>query len=370
MTTAKKHSNLDANVFAIHGAEPEVLAYAMAKYSRSSLSMKESIAEISSQKAEQFLNTFYFQYGHRSIADLAHIPMAIEDISLLAAIEVVDEQRWDGQERSTRYQDFSKRKFYTPASLVGPVAELHYAEAINSLFDGYESVFAGAVKQLKFENPKPEGMAGDAYERTVRARAFDIARYLLPMATLTSVGQITSARTLEGQISRMKASPYLEVRCLADKVQQAAVEKPAFNPKHAAAEKFHYEISGQLTDTESKALYDLTMNPMQAAPTLVKHAETDSYRDRVAKYVKTAVKELEDRNAVRMTSSEVVTGYYGLGFDMEIAATLLYEHSNYPYRSILSAMASMTPTWRADLIAGVLKLRGKHDERCNNYSQN
>src|ERR1700742_635660 len=83
----------DTEVYAIHGAEPEVLAYAMAKYSRSSLSLRESLAEISTQKAEQFLNTFYFQYGHRSIADLAHIPFAIERLSLLAAIVLVDETR-------------------------------------------------------------------------------------------------------------------------------------------------------------------------------------------------------------------------------------------------------------------------------------
>src|SRR5206468_5939135 len=101
-------------VFAVHGVEPEVQAYAMAKYSRSALSMKESLKEISEQKAEQFLNTFYFQYGHRSIADLAHIPMAIERLSILAAITLVDEQRWDGQERSTRYQNFKKSGFYVP----------------------------------------------------------------------------------------------------------------------------------------------------------------------------------------------------------------------------------------------------------------
>jgi hypothetical protein len=64
-------------VFAVFGVEPEIQAYAMAKYSRSSLSMKESLREISSQKAEKFLNTFYFQYGHRSIADLAHIALAV-----------------------------------------------------------------------------------------------------------------------------------------------------------------------------------------------------------------------------------------------------------------------------------------------------
>ena len=57
-------------VYAVVGVPPEVQAYAMAKYSRSSQSMIESINELSLQRAEQFLNTFYFQYGHRSIADL------------------------------------------------------------------------------------------------------------------------------------------------------------------------------------------------------------------------------------------------------------------------------------------------------------
>src|SRR5450759_3137342 len=101
-------------VFAVFGADPEVLAYAMAKYSRSALSMRDSLREISSQRAEQFLNTFYFQYGHRSIADLAHVAFALERLSLAAAIVLVDEQRWDGQERSTRYQNFSRSGWYLP----------------------------------------------------------------------------------------------------------------------------------------------------------------------------------------------------------------------------------------------------------------
>src|SRR6266436_3030218 len=101
-------------VYAVYGVEPEIQAYAMAKYSRSALSMKESLREISQQKAEKFLNTFYFQYGHRSIADLARIALAIERLSILAAIAVADEQRWDGQERSTRYQDFKKSGYYVP----------------------------------------------------------------------------------------------------------------------------------------------------------------------------------------------------------------------------------------------------------------
>src|SRR5207248_10435537 len=114
----------------VFGVEPEVQAYAMAKYSRSALSMKESLREISEQKAEKFLNTFYFQYGHRSIADLAHIAFAIEKLSMIAAIILVDEQRWDGQERSTRYQDFRKSGYYTPDFTGDAAAFRLYRETI------------------------------------------------------------------------------------------------------------------------------------------------------------------------------------------------------------------------------------------------
>src|ERR1700743_1810024 len=113
-TQAPLNQEPSTEVYAVHGADPEVQAYGMAKYSRSAISMRESLAEISDQKAEKFLNTFYFQYGHRSIADLAHVAFAIERLSILAATIAVDEPRWDGQERSTRYQDFQKSGYYVP----------------------------------------------------------------------------------------------------------------------------------------------------------------------------------------------------------------------------------------------------------------
>src|SRR2546423_8126164 len=161
-------------VYAIFGAEPEIQAYAMAKYSRSSLSMKESLREISTQKAEKFLNTFYFQYGHRSIADLAHIALAIERLSILAAIVVADEQRWDGQERSTRYQDFRKSGCYVPDFGSDSAALQLYQETIEFLFAEYETLSEGMWRWLAERTPKPEEMKQEAYERTLKARAFDI----------------------------------------------------------------------------------------------------------------------------------------------------------------------------------------------------
>src|SRR5215469_10197039 len=132
-------TNSSSEVYAVFGAEPEIQAYAMAKYSRSALSMKESLKEISSQKAEKFLNTFYFQYGHRSIADLAHVALAVERLSILAAIAVADEQRWDGQERSTRYQNFQQSGYFTPEFSDTSATRL-YRDTIDFLFDEYKAL--------------------------------------------------------------------------------------------------------------------------------------------------------------------------------------------------------------------------------------
>ena len=155
-------------VFAVFGVEPEIQAYAMAKYSRSALSMKESLREISTQKAEKFLNTFYFQYGHRSIADLAHIALAIERLSILAAIELADEQRWDGQERSTRYQDFRKSGYYTPDFGSDDEGRKLYRETLDFLFAEYDALSAHMTQHLINITPKPADMKQEAYERTLR----------------------------------------------------------------------------------------------------------------------------------------------------------------------------------------------------------
>src|ERR1035437_8489573 len=215
-------------VFAVYGVEPEIQAYAMARYSRSSLSMKEALKEITLQKAAKFLNTFYFQYGHRSIADLAHIALAVEKLSILAAIVVADEQRWDGQERSTRYQDFRKSGYFVPdfgdvrVGASGRVeagfrsARELYRETIDSLFAEYESLSQRMFEYLASITPKPDDLKQEGYERTLRARAFDISRYLLPLAANTSLGEIVNARTLESQVSHLLSHTHKEVRHLGE----------------------------------------------------------------------------------------------------------------------------------------------------------
>ncbi|MGH9567734.1 MAG: FAD-dependent thymidylate synthase, partial [Candidatus Angelobacter sp.] len=251
------------NVFAVHGVDPEVQAYAMARYSRSALSMKESLKEISEQKAEQFLNTFYFQYGHRSIADLAHIAFAVEKLSILAAIVLVDEQRWDGQERSTRYQNFKKSGYYLPDFRGDQVRKQAYESAAGFLFAEYDVFTQEMLRYYKEIVPRPAEMSDEAYTRTLRARAFDNSRYLLPLATNTSLGQIVNARTLETQISRLLSSPYSEVRHLGNLLKQAAGE-PAFNAKSEATRSLINEIKSANPELGARAEQQL-LPPVKVA---------------------------------------------------------------------------------------------------------
>ena len=115
---------------------PEKCAYALARYSRSPDSIRQSIDWVRTHNSQQFLEHYYFQYGHASIADLGHTVLCFEGISELAASETEDETLWDGQAKSSRYQDFSKSGFVTPPEFDEAQAAI-YRSAGNRLLTAY-----------------------------------------------------------------------------------------------------------------------------------------------------------------------------------------------------------------------------------------
>lgn len=351
-------------VFAVYGAEPEIQAYAMAKYSRSSLSMKESLQEITSQKAEKFLNTFYFQYGHRSIADLAHIALAIERLSILAAIVVADEQRWDGQERSTRYQDFRKSGYYTPDFDDDIATRNLYRQTLERLFSDYERLSGSMFEYLREITPKPADMKQDAYERTLRARAFDISRYLLPLATNTSLGEIVNARTLETQVSHLLAHTHQEVRNLGSLLKQAAVS-PAYNANEESLRSLVGAIRAVSPDLAERAEREL-LREVRVAPTLVKYADPNAYEIETRRELQQAASDLMAR--VEIAPAPLVDLLEEEPLEVELATTLLYEHCHYSYRQIRQAVAAAGEARRREVIELGLRHRGKHDEMLRPFS--
>jgi thymidylate synthase ThyX len=352
-------------VYAVHGADPEVLAYAMAKYSRSALSMKESLREISSQRAEQFLNTFYFQYGHRSIADLAHVAFAIERLSLLAAIILVDEQRWDGQERSTRYQNFRKSGWYLPEFGDATDARTSYETTVERLFADYHTVSEGVLRSLMERTPRPPEMKPETFERTLRARAFDVARYLLPLATNTSLGQIVNARTLETQVSRLLSDEHAEVRELGERLR-AAGTGPAWNVHAREMTELVEEIRGTHPELANRAA-SLLEREVKVAPTLVKYAAANPYRQETRRELEQAARELM-ANAAIDAAPVVDLVERGSSLEVELAATLLYGACHYPFRQVRDKVAVLTASRVEELIAIGVRQRGRHDELLRQFA--
>ena len=345
-------------VYAVYGVEPEIQAYAMAKYSRSALSMKESLKEINQQKAEKFLNTFYFQYGHRSIADLAHIALAIEKLSILAAIAVADEQRWDGQERSTRYQNFQKSGYYTPDFGDDRESQAVYRTAVTSLFTEYELLSEQMFQYLAGITPKPAEMKQEAYERTLRARAFDISRYLLPLATNTSLGEIVNARTLEGQVAHLLAHTHREVRHLGALLKNAATS-PAYNVNAESLRALVEEIRAVAPELGARAEQEL-LREVRVSPTLVKYADPNAYEIETRRELRQAAAELMANSPA--TDAPLVDLLDDEPLEVELATTLLYEHCHYPYRQIREAVQAAGEPRRREIIDLGLRHRGKHDE--------
>ena len=318
---------------------PEKSAYALARYSRSPDSIRDSIEWVRSHDSQKFLESFYFQYGHASIADLGHVVMCFEGISELAATEVEDEQLWDGQARSSRYQDFSKSGFVTPSEFDSAQAAVYQAAA-RRLLDGYNQVHAKVFEFLKDRLPRPESTTLDAYERNLRARAFDVARYLLWLGIPTGVGQVTSIRTLERQVRRMKASEYQEVRDLAGEVAEACAAGPSCR-------------------------WDANAPAEAVAPTLARHVDADEHLARSRGNLRQWA--LQNLGVYEPTFIEPVDLLKPDDSVSDIVATLLYPVTNYPYRALYAQARSWSAARRNEVIEAALSSRGKRDELLRNF---
>src|SRR4051795_5691834 len=147
--------NKPKRVITVAPMPPEKCAYALARYSRSPDSIRESLEWVRTHNSEKFLESFYFQYGHASIADLGHTVMCFEGVSELAATEIEEEPLWDGQAKSSRYQDFSQSGFVAPPEF-SHSDRAAYRAAGDTLLAAYGQVKELAFARLAERLPRPD----------------------------------------------------------------------------------------------------------------------------------------------------------------------------------------------------------------------
>src|SRR5271165_3319540 len=275
-----------------------------------------------------------------------------------AATVVVDEPRWDGQERSTRYQDFQKSGYFVPDFGTDAAARALYCETIDLLFAEYRHFSGEMFVYLRDRTPKPPEMKQDFYERTLRARAFDISRYLLPLATNTSLGQIVSARTLETQVSRLLSHTHAEVRRLGELLKQAARE-PSYNVNRGTARALVREIERECSSLAERA-GEFLLRDVRVAPTLMKYAEPNPYEIETRRELTAAAAAL--LGALAIEPAPLVDLLDDDPLEVDLAATLLYQHSHHSYRQIREVVEALSESQRREVIELGLRHRGRHDE--------
>jgi thymidylate synthase ThyX len=322
-----------ARVIAVAPMPPEKSAFALARYSRSPDSIRDSIEWVRTHDSTRFLESFYFQYGHASIADLGHVVLCFEGVSELAATEIEDEQLWDGQARSSRYQDFSRSGFVTPPGLDASQEQI-YSAAAARLLGAYHHIHRRMCEFLGGKLPRPEDMKPDAYQRNIAARAFDVARYTLFFGIPTGVGQVTSIRTLEKQIRRLKASEYTEVREIADEMAAACASPPA-------------------------CVWDSAAAAEPLAPTLARHVDPDEHASASRRALEVWAR--QNLPPAGGAASETVDLLKPEDTHSEIVATLLYPVTDRPFRELYEMARTWSAARRNEVIDAALGSR-RRDE--------
>ncbi|HVN03151.1 MAG TPA: FAD-dependent thymidylate synthase [Bryobacteraceae bacterium] len=321
-------------VISVSPMPPEKSAYALARYSRSPDSIRDSLDWVRTHDSQKFLESFYFQYGHASIADLGHTVLCFEGLSELAATEVEEEPLWDGQAKSSRYQDFSRSGFITPPELTGEAAACYQA-AGQKLLDAYGQVNKLAFDCLAARLPRPDDMKPEAYRRNIAARAFDVARYLLFWGIPTNVGQVASIRTLEKQIRRLRASEYTELRDLGNEIAETCAAEPA-------------------------CVWDAQAASEPLAPTLARHAEPDEFAARA----QTDLRRWAEQNLPPSPAGDSprVDLIRPSDTAADIVATLLYPVTDRPFRELYEIARGWSAAQRAEVLDAALQSRTRRDD--------
>jgi thymidylate synthase ThyX len=236
-------TDIDGPVFAIQGL-PEVVKGALfARYSRSPKSVRRLFLDefsgdlnlgaagsthvaddrdaVGTERAEGLYDRVFTQYGDDSVAQLGAAHLAVEQASNILT-KVLEWGRLASYlEQSTRYIFYDQKRgdryrYQIPQELSHHGLVERFGTDMDWLFDTYSDVVAKLVTYYEQLYPKQPEDSSFVWRSTIRAKACDDARGLLPAATQSNVGIFASGQAYEALLLRMKANPLEEVRWYGD----------------------------------------------------------------------------------------------------------------------------------------------------------
>jgi thymidylate synthase ThyX len=177
-------------------------------------------AAAGTERAERLFERVFFEYGDDSVAQLGGVHLACEGASNILT-KVLEWGRLAAYlEQSTRYVPYDDRpgdryRYHVPAELEGELRE-RYVRTLDATFTTYREWLPKLRDFYAARHPRPEGESENVWRSTIRAKALDTLRGLLPAATTSNVGIYGTGQAYEHLLLRMRSHPLAEARAYAD----------------------------------------------------------------------------------------------------------------------------------------------------------
>ncbi len=230
-------SNQDAPVFALCNLPEATKAALFARYSRTSKSLRRLLldefletgteepaaASAGASRASELFARVIGEFGDDSVAQLGGVHIACEQASQLLLKKIEWGRLMAYLEQSTRYIPYTDKpggqfRYYRGPEILETGLQEEYQAAQDNLFELYSRSIQRLRDHLEQTIPQQENTA--ARTRAIRALALDIARSLLPIATVSNVGIYGSAQSLEQLVLRLRADSLPEAQRYAELINQ------------------------------------------------------------------------------------------------------------------------------------------------------
>ncbi len=239
-------TNLDRPVFCLVNLPETVKGALFARYSRypgtlRRLFLEEFADDVPSggrpfdgaegERAAGLYERVFIGYGDDSIAQVGGAHVACEWVSNVLT-KILQRGRLAAYlEQSTRYipydqpiEEIGGYRYYSDAEL-----GREYREAMDELFGIYSHSLERVQAWAEERWPRGDGQPEGAWRSSVRAKALDLLRGLLPASTLSHVGMYASGQAYEGLLLRLAASPLPEARAFGElMLEELRLVMPSF----------------------------------------------------------------------------------------------------------------------------------------------
>ncbi len=231
-------TNLDRPVFALVNL-PEVVKGALfARYSRTHKSLRRLFldefvndldltgdltvdATVGLRRAEELYDRVFLEYGDDSVAQLGGVHLACEQSSNLLTKILEWGRLMAYLEQSTRYIEYDKKldgrfRYYRDSAVLASREHAwRYIADMDAQFTTYAELLPQLTEWARARYPKEKRDSDFVYKQTIKAKACDAIRGILPAATLSNVGIYGTGQGYEALLLRMRAHPLPEARTYA-----------------------------------------------------------------------------------------------------------------------------------------------------------